>query len=1082
MRLISSIFIWLVLFQLQGHREICADVTRPNILWIYAEDLSPWLGCYGDTVNQGGTPHIDSIAEQGVLFERAFAPAPVCSATRSAVIMGQSAIRFGAHQHRSSRKGTPIYLPDGYALLPELMLDAGYTTFNYGKADYNFMWDRSAYSITLPSATDFKSLVDQQPFFGQIQTKGGKTNTDRFPAERRVSPDNVKVPADYPDDSVFRELVAQHYDAIRSEDDRVGEILRGLEVAGLHTNTIVVYFSDHGANRLLRHKQMTTEGGLHVPLVMCGPELLVPKGVLRSDLVDLLDLSATTLAWAGIQIPSWYEGQDLFSTDFSERTFVGAHKDRMDHTIDRVRSIRSDRFRYVRNYKLDRVILQPQYRDSHTSFLHLHNLYQSNALSDLHRSIYFGPRPEEELYELESDPSMTMNVADNPQFKNELVRHRRLMNTWLAAGDMGSEEESIKTLQANGENQPWGEGVNSEFERYRADSDGDGLSDKWEQLNGRNPEDGHLIFTFNCGGWQTEGWRSKNLSSQLAGELGTLDFKLKGSSGSIFRDGLAVKMEMDLSVLNVLGKTDEDIEIDLLINGCLMGRGTMLKSDILQSFSIEIDYIHLEKPIQELELVFNGSAGTRVVLDSIEFCDLQKPKRPNVIYILADDLGYGEVGYNGQKWIQTPELDAMAEDGMTFSAHYCGSAVCAPSRCSLMTGLHSGHAYIRSNSPGYPNGQTPLPKETETVAKLAKRAGYTTAIIGKWGLGGVLKDEYNPVANSGHPNHQGFDYFFGYLDQRKAHNYYPDHLWRNREWVNLENSSNGWDPANRDYSHDLMTEEAIEWITANKEKPLFLYLAYCVPHTWWQVPDLDIYEEEDWPEKHLQIQAAMVSRMDRDIGRIKRLIETLGLAENTLIIFNSDNGAHGQGLTREFFDTTGGLNGKKRMMTEGGVRSPMLAYWPGMIKAGSTSDHVSAFWDFLPTMAELTGEPVRGKTDGISMVPELLGRKEQQAKHAYLYWELYEGRPNCGVRMGHWKGIVKDRRDGMKVELYDLRIDEAEQVDVAEGYPLVVNQIRSIMEAAHEPNPYWDKDNTPLFNAAKACSVSGVIPQPRKQK
>ena len=169
-------------------------------------------------------------------------------------------------------------------------------------------------------------------------------------------------------------------------------------------------------------------------------------------------------------------------------------------------------------------------------------------------------------------------------------------------------------------------------------------------------------------------------------------------------------------------------------------------------------------------------------------------------------------------------------------------------------------------------------------------------------------------------------------------------------------------------------------------------------------------------------------------------------------------------------------------MTEGGVRSPMLAYWPGMIKAGSTSDHLSAFWDFLPTMAELTGEPVCGKTDGISMVPELLGRKEQQAKHAYLYWELYEGRPNCGVRMGHWKGIVKDRRDGMKVELYDLRTDEVEQVDVAEAYPLVVNQIRSIMEAAHEPNPYWDKDNKPLFNAAKACSVSGVIPQPRKQK
>jgi arylsulfatase A-like enzyme len=1082
MRFLSSIFIGLVLFQLHGHRNVCAEGARPNILWIYAEDLSPWLGCYGDVVNQGATPHIDSIARQGVLFERAFAPAPVCSATRSALIVGQSAIRFGAHQHRSSRKGTPIYLPDGYDLLPELMQEAGYTTFNYGKADYNFIWDQSAYSVALSSPTDFEALVDQQPFFGQIQTKGGKTNTARFPAERRVSAEEVAVPADYPDDSVFREVVAQHYDAIRSEDDRVGEILEALEAVGLHTNTIVVYFSDHGANRLVRHKQMTTEGGLHVPLVMCGPEAWVPRGVLRSDLVDLLDVSATTLAWAGIDIPCWYEGQDLFSVDFNERSFVGAHKDRLDHTIDRVRSIRSDRFRYVRNYNLDRIVLQPQYRDRHAYLLHLRNLYQSGALSELHRSIYFGARPAEELYEVESDPSMTLNLADHPQFEKELERHRGWLNAWLALGDRGSEEESIETLQVNGENQPWGEGVNPEYERYRSDGDGDGLSDKWEELNGRDPNDGRLIFTFDCGGWQTEGWRSVNLSPHLAGELGTLDFRLVGSSGSMYRNGLAVEMEGGLVALNVLGRSDQDVEIHVLINEHPVGRNTMLKSDVMHLLSIEINSALIDEPIREIELVFKGMSGTRVVLDSIEVGDWQKPKRPNVIYILADDLGYGEVGYNGQELIQTPELDAMAKEGMTFSAHYCGSAVCAPSRCSLMTGLHPGHAYIRSNSPRYPNGQTPLPKDTETVATLAKRAGYTTAIIGKWGLGGVLEDVVNPVVNSGHPNHQGFDHFFGYLDQRKAHNYYPDHLWRNRELVKLENSSNGWDPANRDYSHDRMTEEAIKWITTNKEEPLFLYLAYCVPHTWWQVPDLGMYEDEDWPEQHLQIQAAMVSRMDRDIGRIKRLLETLGLAENTLILFNSDNGAHGQGLTREFFDTTAGLNGKKRMMTEGGVRSPMLAYWPGTIKAGTTSDHLSAFWDFLPTMAELTGEPIRGETDGISMVPELLGLKEQQAKHAYLYWELYEGRPNCGVRMDHWKGIVKDRRNGMKIELYDLRVDEVEQVNVAEAYPLIVSQIRSIMEEAHQPNPYWDKEHTPLFNAAKACSVSGVIPEPLKQK
>ena len=460
------------------------------------------------------------------------------------------------------------------------------------------------------------------------------------------------------------------------------------------------------------------------------------------------------------------------------------------------------------------------------------------------------------------------------------------------------------------------------------------------------------------------------------------------------------------------------------------------------------------------------------------------PRKPNVIYILADDLGYGEVGYNGQEMIQTPELDALAEGGMTFSAHYSGNAVCAPTRCSLMTGLHPGHAYIRANSPGYPNGQTPLPEGTETVAKLLKRAGYTTAVIGKWGLGGVIEDIPDPVLNSGHPNKQGFDHFFGYLDQRKAHNYYPDHLWRNNEFVKLNNPGGAWGKGNQDYSHDLMTEEAVNWITANRDQPMFLYLAYCIPHTHWQVPELGEYAEKDWPEERFKVQAAMVSRMDSDIGRIKRLLEELGIEEDTLLIFNSDNGAHGQGGTREFFDTTGGLKGKKRLMTEGGVRSPMLAYWPGKVPAGAHSEHISAFWDFLPTMAELAGEPINGRTDGLSMLPTLRGEFEQQKQHRYLYWELYEGRPNCGVRMGKWKGIVLDRRKGMEIELYDLEADEAEERNVAHQYPEVVDQIRKAMLEAHEPSAFWDKNNKPLYNAQAACDFNAVtfVPKLKKKK
>ena len=285
---------------------------------------------------------------------------------------------------------------------------------------------------------------------------------------------------------------------------------------------------------------------------------------------------------------------------------------------------------------------------------------------------------------------------------------------------------------------------------------------------------------------------------------------------------------------------------------------------------------------------------------------------------------------------------------MRFTAHYSGSAVCAPARCSLMTGLHSGHGYIRSNSPGYPNGQMPIPENTETVAKLMKRAGYNTAIIGKWGLGGVVDDTPNPTLNSGHPNKQGFDHFFGYLDQRKAHNYYPTHLWRNNEYVSLANKTNGWDKSNQDYSHDLMTEEAISWITSNQEKPMFLYLAYCIPHVWWQVPDLGMYKDMDWPQNHFNVQAAMVSRLDRDIGRIRRCLEELDIADNTLIIFNSDNGAHGRGGTLEFFEASGNLRGKKRMMTEGGLRSPMVAYWPKKFQKELSQNTPLLFGIFYP--------------------------------------------------------------------------------------------------------------------------------------
>lgn len=443
-------------------------------------------------------------------------------------------------------------------------------------------------------------------------------------------------------------------------------------------------------------------------------------------------------------------------------------------------------------------------------------------------------------------------------------------------------------------------------------------------------------------------------------------------------------------------------------------------------------------------------------------------KKPNVIYILCDDLGYGELGYNGQKKIQTPELDELASNGLIFTDHYCGNAVSAASRCVLMTGLHPGHALVRSNSPGYPGGQLPLGKDSETVGKLMQRAGYKTACIGKWGLGAF--------DNSGNPNKQGFDHFFGYTDQVEAHEYYPSYLWRNGKKVIL--NENG---VKKDYSHDLFTKEAYEFVEQNQNTPFFLYLAYTIPHVKYQVPDLAQYKEKDWPE-NMKIHAAMTSRMSKDVGGLVELLRKLGLEENTLIIFSSDNGAHGLFGSLEFFKTSGELRDKKFSMYEGGVRTPTFAYWPGKVPSGKTTSHISAFWDLLPTLSELTGEQIKGRTDGISFLPTLLGKDSEQKKHKYLYWEIYERMPRCAVRYKNWKGVVTDMRKGYNIELYNVNTDESEQKNVASQHPEIVAEILKMMKESHEPNPYWDKDNSPLFNVKKACLDNGVKPKEKKKK
>jgi arylsulfatase A-like enzyme len=600
---------------------------RPNILWLFAEDTSPWMGCYGDPINRGATPNIDSLAENGIRFSRAFVPAPVCSACRSALMGGQSQIRFNAHEHRSSRGPAKLSLPGGLKLLPQLVKESGYFTFNLGKTDYNFVWDEKAtYSLMQKgrSPVPWDTLKQSQPFFGQIQTAGGKNNTSNFPAERKVDPATVTVPPDYPQNQLYREVVAQHYDAIRKDDDFIGEVLQGLKDSGLADNTIVVYFGDHGANHLVRHKQMPTEGGLHVPFIISGPDQFVPAASVRDDLINMLDLSATTLAWAGVEKPDWYEGQFLFDTVVIPRSFVASAKDRLDHTIDRVRTVRTDRFRYTRNYKTDRVFLQPQYRDPKDYVKNLRQLYADGKLSPKLTEIYFGQRPAEEFYDVRNDPSQLTNLVGNSKFSQELDRHRKLLDEWLAKGDAGEGEESHEELAFQSRDQKWGRAVNPEYEVVREDHDGDGLSDPWETINGRDPNDGKLLFTFDCGGWQTEGWRGDENLGNIAGRQGFLDFQLEDGSGVIRRDGLNLNARKNDGEFVLTASASSDVTVQLSAK-------TRNSNDVHQLLSLKLSSakglskVKIPMPkndawsgtIELIQLQFDGQPGTTITIDSI---------------------------------------------------------------------------------------------------------------------------------------------------------------------------------------------------------------------------------------------------------------------------------------------------------------------------------------------------------------------------------------------------------------------------------------------------------------------------------
>ncbi|MCG8525390.1 MAG: arylsulfatase [Opitutales bacterium] len=446
-------------------------------------------------------------------------------------------------------------------------------------------------------------------------------------------------------------------------------------------------------------------------------------------------------------------------------------------------------------------------------------------------------------------------------------------------------------------------------------------------------------------------------------------------------------------------------------------------------------------------------------------------KKPNIIFVMVDDLGYGDLSCYGQEKFETPNLDQMANEGMRFTDFYSGNAVCAPARCSLITGKHPGNATVRGNYEiGAWNsylGQLPIRESEVTIFDVVKKAGYVTAAYGKWGLG--------HADSSGAPHHNGVDDFFGFNCQRHAHTYYPRYLEGNRGekiWLEGNDRSDG----GKVYAHDLFTEKALEFIAVNKENPFFLYLPYTLPHGPFMVPESETFQDKDWSESSKK-QAAMIELIDRDMGLIFKQLKELGIDKDTIVFFTSDNGPHGIDETNEFFNASGSFRGKKTDLYEGGIRTPMIVRWPGRIAPGGVSDLVGAFWDVMPTFADLIHQDIPSdQSDGISFLNELLGKSQE--KHEFLYWEYfytdYSWKPGMetlqnplksqAIRMGKWKAIRHNLVKGFRnepvrfspVELYNLELDPSESQNVADSHPELVAKSKELMNASHTPNEYFN--------------------------
>jgi len=451
------------------------------------------------------------------------------------------------------------------------------------------------------------------------------------------------------------------------------------------------------------------------------------------------------------------------------------------------------------------------------------------------------------------------------------------------------------------------------------------------------------------------------------------------------------------------------------------------------------------------------------ILPYLTSCSLSNKRQPNIVLILADDLGYGDLSCYGQTHFATPNIDKLAKEGMMFTQHYAGSPVCAPSRCVLMTGKHTGHSYVRGNMQAVPSGQLPLPASETTFAKILQANGYATGCFGKWGLG--------IAGSSGDPLNHGFDVFFGYHDQVLAHNSYPEYLYKNREKVYLDNevqyvSKDHWSKGlgsvssmKKEYSNDLIFEQAMNFMEANVDNPFFLYFPTTIPHDngeaprgeRFEVPENEQFADKEWSDEE-KAYASLVVKLDDYVGELEKKLEELNIADNTVFIFTSDNGALNPDNFENRFKSNGKLRGYKRDVYEGGIRVPLIVKWPGVVEPGSKSGHISGFQDYLTTVCDIAGIEHPETEDGISFMPTLVN--SEQAAHTSLYWEFHWWKPSIrAMRLGKWKAVQMG--PGENIELYDLDRDIEERFDVSTENPEILSKMRVMLDKARTPSEHW---------------------------